>query len=297
MTNAPPQTTHPTKAILLNASSLKLTHCQLRYHHTVVQGLVPPETQEVLIFGKAVHRYTECRSRGTGPAAAMAHALAEYEGGLYPEKLALACAARPPDDFVPYRDAGGREYVELKFKVYWRSIFYNGVQYDIYVCGTMDLVSMLADGSVLIRDYKTTRRRNPAEVFADYGTSVQMYFYLWVAQRFGYSIFDMTVANAAYNCRIMLQVCGVFLSATTPFWKHGPFISIDLPRLNHFESVLDHTISHTILPAWDTPVATGRVNDTCSGCEFVNSCFAPSSEQGDQILSQYKRTTYDPSTW
>jgi len=292
----PPQTTLPRRTILLNSSSLKLTHCQQHYHNVVCRGLVPAEMSEYLTFGKAVHRYAELRLKGTAAPQAMAHAIGEYTGG-FQDKLALACVHMPPDLDKPYIDSSGRPYLELKFKLYWQSLIHHGTQYDIYVCGTFDKVGMFSDGTVRITDYKTTRIYSPAQVFASYRVSVQMTFYLWVAQRFGYEIFDLPIANATHNCRMMLNICGVFVSHPQPTWKYGPPIQITLPELERFEALLQRELASTILPAWHSPAQNGRINDTCSDCDFRGVCFATSETQEQQEIAAFKQVPYDPSTW
>ena len=292
----PPASDLPRRTVLLNSSSLKLTNCQQRYAHVVVDGLKPHELHEYLTFGKAVHQYAEDRGSGMSTAVALANAMELYTG-KFGAKLAQACASMPPDLDQPYTEPGGRKYLELKFKVYWMSIVYKGVQYDIYVCGTFDKVSIFSDNTVRLTDYKTSRKYSPADVFAAYRVSVQMTFYLWVAQKFGYAIFDMPVANACYNCQMLLQICGVFISHPTPLWKYGPPIQVRLPELQEFEQLLLAEIHNTILPAWAEPRRNGRINDTCDGCEFTALCFASSETQYNAELASFKHEPYDPSLW
>lgn len=294
--STPPDSGLPRRTILLNSSSLKLTHCQQRYRYIVVDGLKPHELHEYLTFGKAIHKFAETRQSGMSTPVAMAEAMAEYTG-KFSDKLALACAHMPPDLENPYVEPGGRRYLELKFKIYWKSIVYEGVQFDIYICGTFDKVSMFSDGTVRITDYKTTRKYSPADVFASYRVSVQMTFYLWVAQRFSYAIFDMPVANACHDCRMMLNICGVFVSHPQPTWKYGPPIQISLPELDHFERLLDAEVMSTLLPAHLNARQNGRINDTCDGCEFKGLCFATNETQYNQELAAFKHEPYDPSLW
>ena len=166
---APPVTELPTKVILLNASSLKVSACQLRYHNTVVLGMRSKTESEYLTFGKAVHKYAERRSKGFDHGHALMFAMEEYKGEKTPQ-LIMACTAMPPALVTPLTDESG-PFVERKFKIYWYSITYKGVQYDIYVCGTLDVLGQTAE-ALRITDYKTARKYKAEEVFADYRTSV-----------------------------------------------------------------------------------------------------------------------------
>jgi len=291
----PPKTDLPTRTILLNASSLKFSHCQRNYNFKVCEGLQSTESHEALLFGKAVHRFAEHMLNGGDPGAGLQVACASYTGNDT-ARLAKACMAMPAHIVTPYRHEA-KAYVEHKFKVYWRSVVYEGTQYDIYVCGTMDVVSMYADGAVEITDWKTSRKWKRQEIFADYRVSVQMRFYLWAAWRFAYDIFDITVANQTQRANVFLRIGAVLLSATPPVWVMGTPIMMAATELQAFEGLLSEHIAQVILPAWHNPQPTGMLNDTCNKCDFVNLCFAENDTAHEQARQQFKVVPYDPATF
>lgn len=291
MITEPPQTTLPRRTILLNASSLKVSNCQRRYNNVVVQGLRTTNEHEALNFGKAVHRFAESILTGSEITVALGHAQTEYRGQDL-AKLIQACMAMPAGIATPYKD-----YVEHKFHVYWRNVVYNDVQYDIYVCGTMDVVTMFSDGAIQIVDWKTTRRWKQSEVFATYRVSVQMKFYLWAAIKFGPAIFDMSVANETRRGNVFLRIGAVMLSAKPPTWVMSPPIQFTLDELDEFEARLSEHLAQVILPAWDNPQPTGMLNETCDGCDFIPLCFAPNELSREQARAGYKVVPYDPANF
>lgn len=291
MTTEPPVTNLPRQTILLNASSLKVSNCQRRYNNVVVQGLRSLDEAEALNFGKAVHSYAEHMLTGGTSAAALGMAQAEYKGADL-ARLVQACMAMPANIATPYQN-----YVEHKFNVYWHTVVLNDVQYDIYVCGTMDVVTMFSDGAIQIVDWKTTRRWKQAEVFATYRVSVQMKFYLWAAVKFGPAIFDMTIANETRRGNVFLRIGAVMLSAKPPTWVMSPPIQFSLAELDEFEARLSEHLAQVILPAWDNPQPTGMLNETCDGCDFVPLCFAPNDLSYEQALGNFKKVKYDPANF
>ena len=291
----PPKTALPTRTILLNASSLKFSHCQRRYNYIVCEGLQSGDYHEALVFGKAVHKYAEHMLKGGEPAAGLNLAMGAYSG-LDTARLAKACMAMPSHLVTPYVFEG-KPYVEHKFKVYWRSVVYHEVQYDIYVCGTFDAVSMYSDGAIEITDWKTSRKWKRQDVFAGYRVSVQMRFYLWAAWRFAHSIFDMTVANQTHRANVFLRIGAVMLSAQPPTWVMGTPIMMAAADLQAFEDLLSEHLAQVVLPAWHNPQPTGMLNNTCEKCEFVNMCFAENDVAREQARQQLKLVPYDPATF
>ncbi len=287
----PPVTTLPRRTVLLNASSLKVSNCQRRYNNVVVEGLRSLEEAEALNFGKAVHRFAEATLNGSATPVALGLAQAEYKGADL-ARLVSACMTMPAGIATPYKD-----YVERKFHVYWRSVVYNETQYDIYVCGTMDVVTMFSDGAIQIIDWKTTRRWLQRDVFATYRVSVQMKFYLWAAVKFGPAIFDIAVANETRRGNVFLRIGAVMLSAKPPTWVMSAPIQFTLNELEEFEARLSEHIAQVILPAWDNPQPTGMLNETCDGCDFVPLCFAPNELSREQARSNFKIVPYDPANF
>lgn len=296
MTTTPPVTDLSTVDVPLNASSLKLTHCQQRYNFEVVRGLVSPDHNEALNFGKALHKYAEALTNGALPATAIQQALAIYTGAKGGQ-LVHACMSMPANLATPYVEAGGRKYVELKFRFFWKSIVYNGVQYNLWIMGTFDKCQLTSAGQAIITDYKSTRKWKAAEVFAAYRVSVQMRYYAWVAKTFAHHIFDMPFANACHANRLQVQICGIFLSSDPPRWVMGPAIRFSDEALADFEAQLDYHIATNILPAWQAPVQQGLLNDTCDYCPFVDVCHAENETARAQALATFNHVKYDPMTW
>ncbi len=296
MIQIPSETGLPRRTVLLNATSLKYSHCQYHYHMAVAHGWVDSETREELTFGKAVHKYAERRGHGDDHLLAITQACQSYTGsnmGL----LSKACTNMPPEYLPVYVQSDGTKYIERKFKVFWQSIVYNEVQYDIYVVGTFDRVHMTSQGIVQIKDFKTTRRFKEEEVFAGYACSVQMQYYAWVAHTFAYHIFDMNVANAAHLGHIMVRIQGVFLSRDPVVWKEGSPIQYSLDQLKRFGNELNIYLHNYILPSWDQPLRNGILNDTCGHCPFRAHCYAATPELAETAMLNMKQVQYDPTSW
>lgn len=297
LTNAiPTESGLPRREVLLNATSLKYSHCQYHYNLAVVNGWVDKETREELMFGKAVHVYAERRGHGDDHLLALTQACRAYAGpnlGL----LTKACINMPPEVLPIYVDERGTKYIEHKFKVFWQSIVHEGIQYDIWVVGTFDRVHMTSGGFLQIKDFKTSRKFKEAEVFAGYAASVQMQFYAWVAHNFAYNVFDLTAGNAAYRGYISVRIQGVFLSREPVVWKEGSPIQYSLDQLQLFGAHLDRYVRTYILPAWHDPLRNGLLNDTCGHCPFINHCYANTPEMADAAFIDMKQVKYDPTTW
>ena len=289
----PPITDAPTYTILLNSTSLKYSHCQYRYHMAVRHGWIDAETSEYLTFGKAVHLFMEQRAHGMEMLDAMQLAIRSYKGNNVGQLTKTLTAA--PNPAAYYVSADGRKYIEYKFKIYWKTIVYEGCHFNIYIVGTFDLVKMYNDGYLCINDYKTARAWNEAAVFGDYANSVQMQFYAWVAHRFAHHIFDLPAANAAEQNKLFVQITGAFVSKTPVVWRSGAPIQYSFAQFEEFERTLNYHITANLLPAWLTPAKTGLVNDTCDKCPFSTHCHAYSPELA--TLTTMKQTPYDPTTW
>jgi hypothetical protein len=297
----PPESGLPRTTVLLNSSSLKVSNCRRRYNYVVAEGLQNRESAEALTFGKAVHRYAEMRHKGADHGPALIGAFALYTGpntGL----LSTACMNMPARDIIPYVDPAGKVHSEIYFQVYWQSIVAGDRQFDIFVCGTFDVVTMFADGAVQLVDYKTTRKYKTADVFADYAVSVQMQFYLWAAWRFGFDIFDLTIANQTTRGNVFLRICAVLLTATPPAWRMGSPITKSIAELQQFEVYLNAYLRDQIIPAWLDPAPTGMLNDTCNRgdrpgaiCDFAGACYAENTTAKNQALEAFTKKPYDPA--
>lgn len=296
MNYEPPKTDLPTIDVLLNATSLTYSHCEQAYYMTVVRGLRTLEQIEAINMGNALHKYAELRALGSDNSGALVRALDVYNGD-HKQLLVQACAQMPTDIPCAYVDANGQAYVEHKFKIYWQTIVFEGTAFNIWVCGTYDIVTLTGEGIVRIRDYKSTRRWKAAEVFELYRTSVQCRFYLWAAQKFGHYMFDLPVANATDRNFLYLQHTGIFLSGTHPRWVHGSIIQLTMAELVEFEQLLMNQLMSVILPAWLRPVTRGMVNGTCDGCNFTRYCFESTQNGKDIALHGYQQIPYDPMTF
>lgn len=297
-TNSPGYTV---KDVWLNASSLKLLHCQRRYNWAVVRGLRSKDTAEALAFGKAVHKYAECVLSGQPPAAAMQTALSIYNGG---EQMLLAQAtlAMPAEVCKPHHDEAG-PFVERKFFFFWKSVQHapSKTQFNIWLVGTIDVLTRWADGAIEIIDWKTTRKYKWAEVFESYRLSVQMRFYLWVLYKHGHNIFPLDIANATRAGHLFLRIGAIFLTSKPPLWKFGAPIQLAPQELDAFEGWLDEYVTTHLVPAWLDDKPEGMLNDTCHrgehpgrACEFAGMCHATNEVEFRQARETFAVESYDP---
>ena len=296
--NTPPVSDLPTYDVHFNSTSLKYSHCRRRYHLAVVKGYVDNETAEALTFGKAVHKYAERRSLGDDHIQAFTQACAIYQGKELAQ-LSGTCSTMPIQTLPAYCDSDGHIYAEHQFKVYWKSIVYNGCQFNIWVMGTFDLITLFSNGMLRINDYKTSRKWKANEVFADYAVSVQMRFYIWVAYKFAHHIFDITAANAAQRNNLWMQITAIFVGKTPVIWQAGSPLQFTIEQLNEFEDLLNHYLATDILPSWFEAEAhpTGMANNTCAKCPFQEYCHSATESGKIAALTRHRQVKYDPSLW
>lgn len=290
--------------IWLNASSLKLTHCQRRYNWTVVKGYRSPDIHEALTFGHGVHKYVERRFCGSTAPVALQEAFAVYKG-KNDQQLSAVCLSMPTNLMTPYVDAAG-PFVERKFDVFWRDIVVEAAKtiFEVHITGTIDALTVWSDGTVEIVDWKTTRKFKAEEVYANYRVSVQMRFYLWVLYALGDSILPLDLANRARAGHLFLRIGACFITQTPPRWKFGAPIQLSIEELNTFGAMLEEYLHTDIIPAWLDDKPVGLLNDTChngdrSGalCEFAEMCHARNEAEFNQARAAFDIVTYDPRKW
>lgn len=301
MTIPPVSPGYTSQDVMLNASSLKLLHCRRKYNWAVARGLLSRTGKEALVFGKAVHRYAETVLKGSPPAIAMQAALAAYSG-VDQHLLASACLAMPNELVKPHRDEVG-PFVEKQFFFYWRSVVHepSKTQFNIYLCGTIDVLVRYADGAIEVIDWKTTRKYKWDEVFNNYRISVQMRFYLWVLYKFGHNILPLDLANACSAGHLFLRIGAVFVASKPPLWKFGSPLQLSSEQLNAFGEQLETYVHSDLIPAWLDDSPTGMLNDTCHRgelpgqvCEFAGMCHAGNDAEFNQARAGFDVVEYDP---
>lgn len=292
------------QVIWLNASSLKLLHCQRRYNWTVVKGLRSPEIHEALTFGHGVHKYVERRFCGSSAPVALQEAFAKYQGKC-DQQLAAVCMSMPTNLLVPFVDETG-PFVERKFDVFWKDVVVDKSKtiYEVHITGTIDALTVWSDGTVEIVDWKTTRKYKAEEVYANYRVSVQMRFYLWVLYALGHNILPLDIANKARTGHLFLRIGACFITQTPPRWKFGAPVQLGIEELEAFGTMLDEYLRTDIIPSWEDDKPIGLLNDTChngdrSGalCDFAEMCHARNETEFNQARAAFNTVVYDPRKW
>jgi len=182
--------------------------------------------------------------------------------------------------------ASGEPAVEVTFEKLWHSY----PDFDVYLCGTIDRISVV-NNTVEILDYKSTRKWNRNDYLTSYQASTQALFYSWIMNRYPHSLIPDPYATMAFDNRMFLRICGIFLSAKPlPKVDLSPPITFRQEQYEEFECMLEQTVLPRVLRAHRELEAEkeGLVNGQCMNCEFALPCVKSMS------LTQFGKRDYRP---
>lgn len=281
--------------ILIDSSILTKTNCEMAYYYRAIASLTEPSSSEAQL-GSCLHRFIEKHQRGIMTAAP--EAMAEY-GSHQAEaamlQYAMASFMAFTDD-PPLTLTDGKPAVEVKFKVEHKRIVRGDKEYVIYLCGTIDLIS-LVNGFLNIKDYKTTRGGwDRTAWFAKHDLSSQMLFYTYCVRKYGHVFLPLSYANLAAMGNIYANIIAVFLTAKpTPKFVKSPPMSFSNEQMDAFSEALEYTIN-TIVTIHDTGVAyrTGMINGFCGYNGPAVCKYLPLCKFGDNMMDQFITKPYDP---
>ena len=304
--------------VQIDASSLKKSHCFLRFYRQVVQGYKTRELFNDIEYGSAWHIFRQVLAETSDPDGAVKAAqdyfnqktidphfiFKKSKEFLNVAHLTLTCktyldkfgVSKSFGNFEPLV-VNGKPLVEQTFAI----PFYSNEQVDILLVGTIDEIGKLDGGCYGIGDDKTTSQWDREGFLEQHSMSGQLLFYLYAIQWLGKEYPD-SIFNEMSKNRIGCFINGVFLSAkgTTEFQRSRIFF-FEEERLIELEITLEY-LKNRIIYASRLGGLTreGIYNDTCHGkfnlpCEFIGSCKAPTVDAREKVLSNsFIQAPYEP---
>lgn len=196
--------------------------------------------------------------------------------------------------------------VEYFFNYPWITLERKHAFYEIHICGTMDRICF-KDGKIRIIDIKTTKKQKEDEIFDAYAASVQFYFYQWVIQEWGESLFywdkELFAAVQEDNIVTHILMCQVYsgkwLLGNEIYHTPTKMAQWKKEFLRSVEALVDsHDAQREAQAAgkiYETP-RTGLINDQCGYCDYVPLCHAPDKATEMQNLAMgFVYDEYNPS--
>jgi hypothetical protein len=258
--------------IEINSSALKWTYCPRAYKLRVLDGLDTVERKEALEIGTAVHDFVDkCYKMGIKDNGVGIQRLVNGYAGPAPKEVFSLCGFYPL--FTPINQS------EVPFSIKLSS--------DFSLYGTIDQVYMMPNGTLLIRDLKTTKHWKISEVMTWYKYSTQMAFYTYVAKTYPRQVFpdNPLIATHAENGVFMQVQVGQRPGGNSrpcAKWYDSPIYSYDLDL---FATILGEQLQD--IKHWDTvdyPM-DGWGQDKCGRCIFNRKCHDKNISDSDAGLT------------
>lgn len=312
-------TSTTTKPILrLDASALKIASCARRLYWTTLQGWRSRVLSNDIMFGIAFHKFAAMIEEGNNGDADFAKALLAskeyYETApmfvkqkkqyLTPVYLMQVCqewytGVKKKESFQVVRAEDGTPMVEIPFEIPY-------AEYDdciIKICGTIDRVTKVSEGSLIIRDYKTTSSWSKEEYFRSYALSVQLRLYVWAMLHVINSAPETSFLKKFNKpSQIGIAIDGIFHNGA----DKREFASSQVQYLSNrdmdeFEILLSKEVERlvSIFRSKQTPMREGIMHDTCTTkfglCPFFAACASPDDFSAECILKkEFIQKPYDP---
>lgn len=285
--------------LYLNSSALKRAHCRRAFAMTW-RGFAPPEdkeSQDRLDIGSAVHKFAEAFAHTGDITEGIRVAAAKYPG--VERKILIAAASSRSQIFLPPPiTINNKLAVEFTFRIPWYSFMWNGVLYQLIICGTIDYISY-DRGAVRIYDYKTSQTRMRDYALKKYEHSSQFAFYQWVLWKYAARLgIPLELANDIRAGKISSQVVPVLINTPGSPWVIGPVRSLTTHMFEEYEAHLYKLVFQTLIPAYlqgEEAPADGMVNDSCQYCLFKSFCYGTSGAAQAKTLAEYPVKQYNPT--
>ncbi len=202
-------------------------------------------------------------------------------------------------DFQPLIDSNNKRMVEYKFAI---PIWLNE-NYELILCGTIDMIAEYLDYPLLLIDHKTTALRESDEFFDNYYFDIQPMLY-------------SKVWKDTHNLKTYPPVLinGIFVKKPTQkaekegFFdgcsiRRGPIIQYNDSQMQEFEYWLDKKLElvTTILASYEDIEQTAKNNFDMASCrsvygmcEFFNTCKLPREHQQAKLDYAFEKVVYNP---
>ncbi len=274
---------NPMDKFYLNNSSLPYLNCSLQYYLTVRKGLTrPPWSNTYLAIGLAFHELMQQAKVGDQLA---------LKGLLPPEDGTKFAAISPADraKVAIVADKLLREHPEMygpdSLRESWFTIELPFPGKPVpHLCGTVDH-RMLIDDTLVITDYKTTKKKLDADLAASYQLTFQRWFYI-IATLLDESLPPLYRA-AADNLKIAFRYC--FVSYDTAEYILQPVELINIDELHAARKLLADKVglAQAILADETLAVPEGITNGACYSCPFKLICLSPAEDRVKHIDNWY----------
>ena len=284
--------------IRIDASSLKEANCIRRLYWRVVEGYRSKGGVGIeMHYGTCFHKFAELLARGKPAAEAMRETQEEFcsiatldrygKDYMNVAHLTRTCLAymkqleQTSDWFnapvVMNSPVTNYPMVECKFSVPLIKIGH----VEFLLQGTIDRITRMPNGCIVLEDFKTTASKDPAAYFKGFKMGPQLQVYSWVLRAMAAAAPDgpygsLLKTNNQIGCRIK----GVFYDPKkeTSFQASDMFFYTDA-ELNHFHDwllELCHQLAN-LMKINALPHPEGSYNDTCrssfgSYCSFFDIC-------------------------
>jgi len=304
------------RIIMLDASALKQSACNLQLYHILVNGyrgrLMPNDIE----FGTAFHAYRKEIEEGDGSPVARFTALRiamDYyttkEMIVKPKKawLDLTYLKNTCLGYDEHYEKTGEEWEVAKLngkplvEIRIAYPYFVDDRVEVILCGTIDgIMRSKISGMYAIKDYKTTSLWDKAGYFNAYRLSAQLMFYKLLLTLYARQFPDGVIAEAAKGGAF---IDGIFLGASkAAAYARSEIYSYDEAKMVEFEAGVRETVETKILPyargdrkPWREGVLTSACEKVYGQCGFFEACASGSEEGAEMVLeSKYVRGEYNP---
>jgi hypothetical protein len=278
----------PTTNTYIDASALKLLHCERRFKWGILDGY-HEENRDNVAMGNAVHHYAHVIELDpANQQAAIESTLSIYKGDKAP--LLMNCiqsyeAKRktlPP----PIKLLSNEPAVEWYFE--------KAGENNITYCGTIDSIRVWGD-CLAICDIKTTKLYDLAKFESKYYYDTQFLFYIWFLRKYGRDFLLPEHVEKIETNKIIGLVYTIGLTHTPlPKVRISEPIEFPVKLTDEFDSWMAYQVPNRIdrLRYEQFPVKEGLLYNTCNThyCPFTSACV-----RDESFLSVFSKRDYRPS--
>lgn len=302
--------------ILIDSTSLGNSHCILKWHSQVVEGLKEKKMNSSLLYGVAVHKFIQSmfETEGDFPLSLLQanEVFLRIPCDIDPKKPYLrdanhlratcyyvwSCQVMEEKVYEIIKLPNGKPAVEQTFKIKW----FEDETCEIWLCGTIDSVGKFNGGAFAIRDWKTSSSWDTSKYFIQYEMTRQLPIYTIACKRMAKSHPDSVLG------KIGAGVMGAFIDAIflkadqngTGCARSSIFQYSD-EKLDEVSRLIDmqcKRLSYAIRTG-DVP-KEGLINGTCmhaiygSKCMLWNICKSNPTVAKVGLDRDFDRVPFDP---
>jgi hypothetical protein len=305
----------PKRIIMLNSSALRKASCKRRLCY-VLEGYSEKLIPNDIVFGTCFHDFVaEYRVNGQelNSATKKGWAARDRHPNMYTKygkdflddfnyfRMLCSMWAMENSDWETVW-IGKEALVELP----WAVPYYSGEHVEVILCGTVDdiCIHKTNEGTIALRDYKTTSAFKVEEYFNKYRLSVQlMYYYIGLTEVCKLRP-ESQLAQMWLNApRRGAFIEGVFIhkDATKIKYQTSDLFTFDDDRVTEFHLQLFALCQQLDKPPGHEFPREGMLNAACESdgygraCAFFEACASNTREKHDMFLrSAFVKEKYDP---